>query len=43
MIEETALNEATVFVNGGQRGLQIQTDPDAVVKATDATVCALTA
>jgi Cys-tRNA(Pro)/Cys-tRNA(Cys) deacylase len=43
VIEEAALMETTVFVNGGQRGLQIEIDPRAAVKATDATVCALTA
>jgi Cys-tRNA(Pro)/Cys-tRNA(Cys) deacylase len=43
VIEETALKEATVFVNGGQRGLQIEIDPDAAVKATAAIAYALTA
>jgi Cys-tRNA(Pro)/Cys-tRNA(Cys) deacylase len=43
VIEEAALKETTVFVNGGQRGLQIEIDPHAAVKATGATVCALTA
>ena len=42
-IEEAALKEATVFVNGGQRGLQIEIDPNVAVKATDAMACALTA
>jgi Cys-tRNA(Pro)/Cys-tRNA(Cys) deacylase len=42
-VEEAALKESTVFVNGGQRGLQIEIDPHAAVKATEATVCALTA
>src|ERR1700704_5568586 len=28
LIEEAALKEATVFVNGGQRGLQIEIDPN---------------
>src|ERR1700721_182864 len=34
-IERTALNNTTVFVNGGQRGLQIEIDPnDAALPAT---------
>src|SRR6201747_2040821 len=33
-IEQTALNNPTVFVNGGQRGLQIELDPnDAAIAA----------
>ena len=43
LIEESALKEATVFVNGGQRGLQIEIDPNAVVKVTEAMICTLTA
>jgi len=43
LIEEAALKEATVFVNGGQRGLQIEIDPNAAVKVTEAMACALTA
>ena len=43
LIEEAALKEATVFVNGGQRGLQIEIDPNTAVKVTDAMICALTA
>ncbi len=43
VIEEAALKEATVFVNGGQRGLQIEIDPNVAVKVTDAMACALTA
>jgi Cys-tRNA(Pro)/Cys-tRNA(Cys) deacylase len=42
-IEETALRHASVFVNGGQRGLQIELAPDDVVKALEARVRALTA
>jgi len=42
-IEEAALKEATVFVNGGQRGLQIEIDPNVAVKVTAAMACALTA
>src|ERR1700685_3802619 len=34
-IERTALNNTTVFVNGGQRGLQIEIDPnDAAIPAS---------
>jgi len=35
-IEETALAEHTVFINGGQRGLQIEIDPNAARNALDA-------
>ena len=42
-VERAALGEARVFVNGGQRGLQIELDPGDLVKATGATVHALTA
>jgi Cys-tRNA(Pro)/Cys-tRNA(Cys) deacylase len=41
-IEEAALGEKSVFVNGGQRGLQIELDPNDAVKATGAIVRALT-
>jgi Cys-tRNA(Pro)/Cys-tRNA(Cys) deacylase len=41
-IEETALGQATVFVNGGQRGLQIELAPADAVQATNAIVRALT-
>jgi Cys-tRNA(Pro)/Cys-tRNA(Cys) deacylase len=43
VIEEAALKEATVFVNGGQRGLQIEIEPNVAVKVTAAMACALTA
>jgi Cys-tRNA(Pro)/Cys-tRNA(Cys) deacylase len=42
-IEQAALAEATVFVNGGQRGLQIELAPDDAVKAVGAIVRTLTA
>lgn len=42
-IEESALNETSVFVNGGQRGLQIELDPKAACAALDAAVQPLTA
>lgn len=35
-IEVTALRHATVFVNGGQRGLQVELGPDDAVKAAGA-------
>ncbi|MGO3928415.1 Cys-tRNA(Pro) deacylase [Rhodopseudomonas pseudopalustris] len=35
-IDEAALSEATVYLNGGQRGLQIEIDPNDAVKALDA-------
>ncbi|MFH0299748.1 Cys-tRNA(Pro) deacylase [Bradyrhizobium sp. 31Argb] len=42
-IEQAALNETSVFVNGGQRGLQIELAPDDAVKAVGAIVQTLTA
>jgi len=35
-IDAAALSEATVFLNGGQRGLQIEIDPNAAVQALGA-------
>ena len=40
-IEAAALTERTVFLNGGQRGLQIEIDPDAARKALNAVAAAL--
>jgi len=42
-IERTALNNTTVFVNGGQRGLQIEIDPHDATIAAGAVAHALTA
>jgi Cys-tRNA(Pro)/Cys-tRNA(Cys) deacylase len=42
-IEQSALGHATVFLNGGQRGLQIELDPNDAVKALGAITPALTA
>jgi Cys-tRNA(Pro)/Cys-tRNA(Cys) deacylase len=42
-IEETALLHATVFVNGGQRGLQIELAPSDAANAAGAVVRPLTA
>jgi Cys-tRNA(Pro)/Cys-tRNA(Cys) deacylase len=42
-IEQAALAEARVYLNGGQRGLQIELDPNEAVKALGAVVAALTA
>jgi Cys-tRNA(Pro)/Cys-tRNA(Cys) deacylase len=42
-IEQAALGETSVFVNGGQRGLQIELAPDDAAKATAAIVRSLTA
>jgi Cys-tRNA(Pro)/Cys-tRNA(Cys) deacylase len=42
-IDAAALEEASVYLNGGQRGLQIELDPKDVVRALDAIVAALTA
>jgi Cys-tRNA(Pro)/Cys-tRNA(Cys) deacylase len=41
-IERSALAERSVFINGGQRGLQIELDPNDAVSALGATVQALT-
>ena len=41
-IDSGALNESTVYLNGGQRGLQIELDPNDAVKTLDAVVRALT-
>ncbi|MGN6309812.1 MAG: Cys-tRNA(Pro) deacylase [Xanthobacteraceae bacterium] len=35
-IEQAALREQTVFINGGQRGLQVQLNPNDACKALDA-------
>jgi Cys-tRNA(Pro)/Cys-tRNA(Cys) deacylase len=43
VIEDTALSESTVFLNGGQRGLQIELEPNDARKALDAIVRPLTA
>lgn len=40
-IDEAPLAEATVFLNGGQRGLQIELDPNDARAALQAVVCAL--
>jgi len=42
-IEETALAQAAVFLNGGQRGLQIELDPNDACKALQAIARHLTA
>lgn len=41
-IEQAALAETTVYLNGGQRGLQIEIAPDAARTALDAATAALT-
>lgn len=41
-MEEAALGEASVFLNGGQRGLQIEIDPKEACKVLGAIVGALT-
>ncbi len=41
-IDEAALRQASVFLNGGQRGLQVELDPHDAVKAAGAIVRALT-
>ena len=42
-IDETAMTESNVFLNGGQRGLQIQLDPNDACKVLNAIVRDLTA
>jgi Cys-tRNA(Pro)/Cys-tRNA(Cys) deacylase len=42
-IDQAALSETSVFLNGGQRGLQIELTPDDARKALDAVVAALVA
>jgi Cys-tRNA(Pro)/Cys-tRNA(Cys) deacylase len=41
-IDEAALSESTIFLNGGQRGMQIELAPDDARKALDAIVLSLT-
>ena len=42
VIDQAALDETRVYLNGGQRGLQIELDPKDTVRALDATVQVLT-
>jgi Cys-tRNA(Pro)/Cys-tRNA(Cys) deacylase len=42
-IDAAALRESTVYLNGGQRGLQIELDPNAARAALDAIAADLTA
>jgi Cys-tRNA(Pro)/Cys-tRNA(Cys) deacylase len=42
-MEQAALGEATVYINGGQRGLQIEITPDAARAALGAIAVSLTA
>jgi len=42
-IEQTALQEQAVFINGGQRGLQVQLDPNDARKALGAIAASLIA
>jgi len=41
-IEQSVLSHASVFINGGQRGLQIEVDPGDAVRATGAITRTLT-
>lgn len=43
VLEEAALSEPLVFLNGGQRGLQVEMDPHDIVRVLSATVAAITA
>lgn len=42
-IDAAALGDASVYLNGGQRGLQVELDPKDAVRALDATTSELTA
>ena len=42
-VEAAALEETSVYLNGGQRGLQVELDPKEAVRALEAIVVALTA
>jgi Cys-tRNA(Pro)/Cys-tRNA(Cys) deacylase len=42
-MEQAALGEATVYLNGGQRGLQIEIAPEAAREALGAITVSLTA
>jgi Cys-tRNA(Pro)/Cys-tRNA(Cys) deacylase len=42
-IDESAFSEASVFLNGGQRGLQVELEPYEAGAALDAIVGPLTA
>ena len=42
-LDAAVLNERTVFVNGGQRGVELELNPNDVIKALDAIVEPLTA
>jgi Cys-tRNA(Pro)/Cys-tRNA(Cys) deacylase len=41
-IDQAALAETSAYLNGGQRGLQIELDPNDAIRALDATVQPLT-
>ena len=40
-VEETALRQALVYINGGQRGLQVRLDPNDALKSLGATAGSL--
>jgi len=42
-IDAAALEQTSVYLNGGQRGLQVELDPNDAVRALEAIVVALTA
>lgn len=42
VVESSAEDEAYVYVNGGQRGLQVRLAPADLLKASGATLCAIT-
>ncbi len=41
-IDQCALDHVTIFLNGGQRGLQVELSPQEAVAATQALVCNVT-
>jgi Cys-tRNA(Pro)/Cys-tRNA(Cys) deacylase len=42
VLEQSAFEHALVFINGGQRGLQVKLDPRMAAKVLDATVAGIT-
>jgi Cys-tRNA(Pro)/Cys-tRNA(Cys) deacylase len=43
VLEEAALGEAKVFLNGGQRGLQVEMDPKEIVRVLNAVTAGIVA
>jgi Cys-tRNA(Pro)/Cys-tRNA(Cys) deacylase len=43
VLDAAALGEAAVFLNGGQRGLQVEMDPREIVRVLNAVAAAIAA